>query len=69
MGNERRDDADQHRADVHGSALIGGATAFTLVLVVVLALDVVVPGDDISPGAPRRDPRLPGVRAPALWRE
>ncbi len=31
MGDERRDDADQRRADVYSSARIGAATALTLV--------------------------------------
>ena len=50
MGDERRDDADQRRADVYSSARIGAAAALTLVLVVLLVLDVAVPDYDISPG-------------------
>ena len=52
MGDERRDDAPERRtrADVYASARIGAAAAFTLVLVVLLVLDVVVPGYDVSPG-------------------
>jgi hypothetical protein len=50
MGDERRDDADQRRADLYSSARIGAAAALTIVLVVLLVLDVVVPGYDISPG-------------------
>ena len=49
MGDERRDDADQRRADVYSSARIGAAAALTLVLVVLLVLDVAVPDYDISP--------------------
>ena len=50
MGSERRDDADQRRADVYSSARVGAATAFTFVLVVLLVLDVEVPDYDIAPG-------------------
>ena len=50
MGDERGDDADQRRADVYSSARVGAATAFTLVLVVLLVLDVGVPDYDIAPG-------------------
>ena len=50
MGDERRDDADQRRADVYSSARIGAAAALTIVLVVLLVLDVAVPDYDISPG-------------------
>jgi hypothetical protein len=52
MGDERRNDAAEHRtrADDYSSARIGAAAAFTLVLVVLLVLDVVVPGYDVSPG-------------------
>ena len=51
MGDERRDDAaDRRRADVYSSARIGAAAALTLVLVVLLVLDVIVPGYDVSPG-------------------
>jgi len=49
MGDERRDDADQRRADVYSSARIGAAAALTLVLVVLLVLDVAVPGYGDSP--------------------
>ena len=52
MGDERRDDAPERRsrADVCSSARIGAAAAFTIVLVVLLVLDVVIPGYDVSPG-------------------
>jgi len=52
MGNEHRDDAaDQRtRVDDYSSARIGAAAALTIVLVVLLILDVVVPGYDVSPG-------------------
>jgi protein-S-isoprenylcysteine O-methyltransferase Ste14 len=56
MGDERRDDADQRRADVYSSARIGAAAALTIVLVVLvvlvvlLVLDVAVPDYDLSPG-------------------
>ena len=51
MGDERRNDgADRRRADVYSSARIGAAAALTLVLVVLLVLDVLVPGYDVSPG-------------------
>ena len=50
MGDERRDDADQRRADVYSSARIGAAAALTLVRVVLLVFDVAAPEDDISPG-------------------
>jgi hypothetical protein len=52
MGNEHRDDAADHRtrADDYSSARIGAAAALTIVLVVLLILDVVVPGYDVSPG-------------------
>ena len=44
MGDERGDDAaDRRRADVFSSARIGAAAALTIVLVVLLVLDVVVP--------------------------
>lgn len=43
MGDERRDDAEQRRADVYSSARIGAAAALTIVLVVLLVLDVAVP--------------------------
>ena len=38
------------RADDYSSARIGAAAALTIVLVVLLILDVVVPGYDVSPG-------------------
>jgi hypothetical protein len=72
MGDERGDDADQRRADVYSSARVGAATAFTLVLVVLLVLDVGVPDYDIAPGI-----LLPvlgaicallGLEASAFWR-
>ncbi len=74
MGNERGDDAAERRAraDVYSSARIGAAAALTIVLVVLLVLDVVVPDYDISPGI-----LLPvlgailallGLEASALWR-
>jgi hypothetical protein len=74
MGDEHRDDAapERVRADPYRSARIGAAAAFTLVLVVLLVLDVVVPGYEVSPGT-----RLPllgailallGLEASALWR-
>jgi Na+-transporting NADH:ubiquinone oxidoreductase subunit NqrE len=72
MGDERRDDADQRRADVYSSARIGAAAALTLVLVVLLVLDVGVPNYDIAPGI-----LLPvlgaicallGLEASTLWR-
>ncbi len=51
MGDEHDDAAPERvRADAYSSAQIGGAAAFTLVLVVLLVLDVVVPGYDVSPG-------------------
>ena len=71
MGDERRDDADQQWADVYSSARIGAAAALTIVLVVLLVLDVAVPGYDITP-----EVLLPllgailallGLEASALW--
>jgi len=46
MGDEHRDDAapERVRADAYSSARIGAAAAFTLVRVLLLVLDVVVPG-------------------------
>ncbi len=38
MGDERRDDVDQRRADVYSSARNGAAAALTIVLVVLLVL-------------------------------
>ena len=51
MNDERRDDAapERVRADAYSSARIGAAAALTLVLVVLLILDVVVPGYDVTP--------------------
>jgi hypothetical protein len=52
MGDERErrdDEARRRRADVYSSARIGAASALTLVLVVLLVLDVAVPGYDVSP--------------------
>jgi hypothetical protein len=46
MGDERRDDPDQRRADVYSAARIGAAAALTIVLVVLLVLDVAVPDYD-----------------------
>jgi hypothetical protein len=73
MGDERRDDApERRRADVYSSARIGAATALTLVLVVLLVLDVVVPGYDVSPGIllPLLGAILAllGLEASAVWR-
>ena len=51
MGNERDDDAERRaRADVYSTARIGAAAALTIVLVVLLVLDVVVPDYHVSPG-------------------
>jgi len=51
MGGDRDDDApERRRADVYSSARIGAAAALVLVLVVLLVLDVLVPGYDVSPG-------------------
>jgi len=73
MGDERRDDAADHRrADVYSSARIGAAAALTIVLVVLLVLDVAVPDYDISPGIllPLLGAILAllGLEASALWR-
>ncbi len=72
MGDEPRDDADQRRADVYSSARIGAAAALTLVLVVLLVLDVVITGYDISPGIllPLLGAILAllGLEASAVWR-
>ena len=71
MGDERDDAANRRRADVYSSARIGAAAALTLVLVVLLVLDVIVPGYDVNPGI-----LLPvlgailallGLEASALW--
>ena len=74
MGNEHRDDAADHRtrADDYSSARIGAAAALTIVLVVLLVLDVVVPDYDISPGIllPLLGAILAllGLEASAVWR-
>ena len=72
MSDELRDDADQRRADVYSSARIGAAAALTVVLVVLLVLDVVVPDYDISPGIllPLLGAILAllGLEASAVWR-
>ncbi len=73
MGDEHRDDdPGRRRADDYSSARIGAAAALTIVLVVLLVLDVAVPGYDISP-----EVLLPllgailallGLEGSALWR-
>jgi hypothetical protein len=74
MGDEHGDDASGHRtrADDDASARIGAAAAFTLVLVVLLVLDVAVPGYDVSPGTllPLLGAILAllGLEASAFWR-
>ena len=72
MGDERDDAANRRRADVYSSARIGAAAALTLVLVVLLVLDVAVPGYDINPGIllPLLGAILAllGLEASALWR-
>jgi hypothetical protein len=74
MGDERRDDAPDHRtrAGDYSSARIGAAAALTLVLVVILVLDVAVPDYDISPGIllPLLGAILAllGLEASAFWR-
>ena len=74
MGNEHRDDAADHRtrADDYSSARIGAAAALTIVLVVLLILDVVVPGYDVSPGTllPLLGAILAllGLEASAFWK-
>ncbi len=72
MGDERRDDANQRRADVYSSARIGAAAALTIVLVVLLVLDVVVPDDHVSPAIllPLLGAILAllGLEASALWK-
>jgi len=73
MGNERDDDADRRtRADDYSSARIGAAAALTIVLVVLLILDVVVSGYDVSPGTllPLLGAILAllGLEASAFWR-
>jgi hypothetical protein len=73
MGDERGDDApERRRADVYSSARIGAAAALTIVLVVLLVLDVVVPDYHVSPGIllPLLGAILAllGLEASALWR-
>jgi hypothetical protein len=73
MGDERRDDTpERRRADVYSSARIGAAAALTLVLVVLLVLDVAVPGYDVSPAVllPLLGAILAllGLEASSLWR-
>jgi Na+-transporting NADH:ubiquinone oxidoreductase subunit NqrE len=73
MGDEHRDDAsERRRADVYSSARIGAAAALTLVLVVLLVLDVVVPDYHVSPGIllPLLGAILAllGLEASAVWR-
>ncbi len=72
MGDERRHDADQRRADVYSSARIGAAAALTIVLVVLLVLDVLVSDYEFSPGIllPLLGAILAllGLEASALWR-
>lgn len=51
MGGDRDDDVpERRRADVYSTARIGAAAALVLVLAVLLVLDVLVPGYDVSPG-------------------
>ncbi|HYL40539.1 MAG TPA: hypothetical protein VET90_04455 [Candidatus Binatus sp.] len=73
MGDEPRNDAaDRRRADVYSSARIGAAAALTLVLVVLLVLDVVVPGYDVHPAIllPLLGAILAllGLEASSIWR-
>jgi hypothetical protein len=74
MGDEHRDDAapERVRADAYGTARTGAAAAFTLVLVLLLVLDVVVPGYDVSSATllPLLGAILAllGLEASALWR-
>jgi hypothetical protein len=73
MGNERDDDAERRaRADVYSTARIGAAAALTLVLVVLLVLDVVVPDYHVSPAIllPLLGAILAllGLEVSALWR-
>ena len=73
MSDEHPDEeSERRRADVYSSARIGAAAALTLVLVVLLVLDVVVPDYHVSPGI-----LLPllgaicallGLEASAVWR-
>jgi len=73
MDDERRDDdAESARADDYSPARIGAAAALTIVLVVLLVLDVAVPGYRVSPAIllplPRAVLALLGLEASALWR-
>ncbi len=73
MGGERGDDeAERRRADVYSSARIGAAAALTIVLVVLLVLDVVVPDYHVSPAIllPLLGAILAllGLEASAFWR-
>jgi hypothetical protein len=73
MGDERDDDAERRaRADVYSSARIGAAAALTIVLVVLLILDVVVPDYHVSPAIllPLLGAILAllGLEASAFWR-
>jgi hypothetical protein len=73
MGDERGGDAaERRRADVYSSARIGAAPALTIVLVVLLVLDVVVPDYHVSPGIllPLLGAILAllGLEASAFWR-
>ena len=75
MGNERDDDDAERnaRADVYASARIGAAAALTLVQLVLLILDVVVPDYHVSPGIllPLLGAILAllGPEASAFWRD
>jgi len=74
MGDEQRDDDADRRAQADGysSARIGAAAALTIVLVVLLILDVIVPDYDVSPGTllPLLGAILAllGLEASAFWR-
>jgi hypothetical protein len=74
MGDERGDDDAERRAraDVYSTARIGAAAALTIVLVVLLVLDVVVPDYHVSPAIllPLLGAILAllGLEASALWR-
>lgn len=73
MGDEHGDEAEgRRRADDYSSARIGAASALTIVLVVLLVLDVVVPDYDVSPGVllPLLGAILAllGLEASAVWR-
>ena len=74
MGDERGDDAaNRRRADVYSSARIGAAAALTIVLVVLLILDVVVPDYHVSPAIllPLLGAILAllGLEASAFWKD